>query len=360
MTDATAELALSTADLPGVGGRLGPEPEDFQVDELPAYVPSGSGEHVYVRIRKRGLTTRDAVSQIARAASVRERDVGYAGLKDKHAVTTQWLSLPSTPLGPERWDLPPGLEVLEVSRHNNKLRTGHLRGNRFTIRLVGVDDAGLVRARAILERLARDGMRNYFGEQRFGVQGKNLERAIGWLRGTERAPRHRERFLAKLYPSVIQSEVFNRYLALRAAQGFHELLPGEVVRLDGTGSFFVVEDPEKEKSRLLSRDIHPTGPIVGPKMRRSARLAEDLEARALAEASLTPADIEALGRHVPGTRRDLLVFPNDASVTWHDDRLVVSFELPAGSYATVLIRELIRRDPRDFGGDDGSENFPSD
>jgi tRNA pseudouridine13 synthase len=360
MADAAPELPLSTADLPGVGGKLGREPEDFQVDEVPAYLPSGTGEHVYVRVRKRELTTRAAVGMLARAASVRERDIGYAGLKDKHAVTTQWMSLPQSPLSPESWKLPPGLELLEASRHNNKLRTGHLNGNRFTIGLVGVDDAGLVRARAILDRLVRDGLYNYFGDQRFGASGDNLVHALAWLRGTERVPRHRERFLGKLYPSVIQSEVFNRYLTLRAAQGLDKLLPGEVVRLDGTGSVFVVEEAEKEQSRFVARDIHPSGPIVGPKMRRAARLALDLEERAIAEAGLTSADIEALGRHVPGTRRDLLVFPKSAEVAWRDDRLVVSFELPAGSYATVLIRELIRKDPRDFDAAEAADGESED
>jgi tRNA pseudouridine13 synthase len=355
MVDASPELLLSTADLPGVGGSLGREPEDFQVDEVPAYAASGAGEHVYVRIRKRELTTRAAIGMLARAASVRERDIGYAGLKDKHAVTTQWLSLPKSPLSPESWKLPPGLELVEVSRHNNKLRTGHLSGNRFTVGLVGVDDAGLVRARALLDRLERDGLYNYFGDQRFGSDRDNLSHALAWIRGTERVPRHRERFLSKLYPSVIQSEVFNRYLTLRAAHGFEKLLPGEVVRLDGTGSLFVVEEPEKEQPRLAARDIHPSGPIVGPKMRRAARLASDLEERAIAEAGLTSTDIETLGRHAPGTRRDLLVFPKDVEVSWSGDRLVVSFELPAGSYATVLIRELIRKDPRDFGAGDGAE-----
>lgn len=339
-----SELPFATADLPGVGGSIGPEPEDFRVDEIPAYLPSGSGDHVYVRLRKRGLTTQSAVALLARAAVVKERDIGHAGLKDKHAVTTQWFSLPRTPLTPDRWSLPVGLELLEASRHNNKLRTGHLIGNRFTIALVGVDNAGLVRARAILERLAQSGLYNYFGQQRFGMRGDNMVRALSWLRGEERVARHQVRFLSKLYPSVIQSDVFNRYVVLRAGHNLQRLLPGEVVRLEGTGSMFVVEDPEREASRLQSRDIHLTGPITGPKMLRAQRSARELEERALREAGLEPADLEALGRHVPGARRDLLVFPKNPEVDWQGDRLVISFELPAGSYATVLVREVTRSD----------------
>jgi tRNA pseudouridine13 synthase len=339
---AIGELPYATADLPGVGGLIGPEPEDFRVDEIPAYAPSGSGDHVYVRIRKRGLTTQSAVALLARAAVVKERDIGHAGMKDKHAVTTQWFSLPRTPLAPERWSLPVGLELVEASRHVNKLRTGHLLGNRFTIALTGVDNAGLVRASAIMDRLAQSGLYNYFGQQRFGMRGDNMARALAWLRGEERVARHQARFLSKLYPSVIQSEVFNRYVVLRIGHGLASLLPGEVVRLEGTGSMFVVEDPEREASRFAARDIHLTGPITGPKMLRAQRSARELEERALREAGLEPADLDALGRHVPGARRDLLVFPKNVDVSWQGDRLTISFDLPAGSYATVLVREVTR------------------
>jgi tRNA pseudouridine13 synthase len=342
---APLELPFTTADLPGVGGRIGAEPEDFRVDEVPLYFPSGEGEHWYIRIRKRRLTTRAAVTLLARAAGVRDRDIGVAGLKDKHAITTQWLSVPRTPLSPERWSMPEGVELVEFSRHNNKLRTGHLARNRFTISLVGLDNAALVRAEAIMERLERTGLHNYFGEQRFGVHGDNLERALGWLRGEERLPRHQERFLSKLYPSVIQSEVFNRYVTLRSARGLQQLLPGEVVRLDGSGALFVVEDPEREAPRLLARDVHLSGPIIGPKMLRGQRLALELEERAERESGLQPSDLALLGRHVPGARRDLLVFPKQPELSWQDERLIVAFELPAGSYATVLMRELTRAEP---------------
>ncbi|HVJ14668.1 MAG TPA: tRNA pseudouridine(13) synthase TruD [Polyangiaceae bacterium] len=355
---ALGELPYATADLPGVGGQIGPEPEDFRVDEIPAYLPSGSGDHVYVRVRKRGLTTQSAVALLARAAVVKERDIGHAGMKDKHAVTTQWFSLPRTPLAPEKWSLPVGLELLEASRHVNKLRTGHLIGNRFTIALTGVDNAGLVRAQAILERLAQNGLYNYFGQQRFGMHGDNMTRALAWLRGEERVARHQARFLSKLYPSVIQAEVFNRYVVLRIQHGLQQLLPGEVVRLEGTGSMFIVEDPEREGSRFAARDLHLTGPITGPKMLRAQRSAREIEERALREAGLEPADLDALGRHVPGSRRDLLVFPKNVDVAWVGDRLAFSFELPAGSYATVLVREVTRADTptpppaEDSGSDD--------
>ena len=147
-----------------VGGRLGSEPEHFLVDEIPLYEPSGAGEHLYVKLQKRGLGTPDLARIVAKAARVRERDIGYAGLKDKHAVTSQWLSFPKQALPPEQWELPDSIRVLEVSLHTNKLRTGHLKGNRFSIRVRGVPFQAALTAQRVLERLARDGLPNRSGE----------------------------------------------------------------------------------------------------------------------------------------------------------------------------------------------------
>jgi tRNA pseudouridine13 synthase len=174
---------LWTTALPGTGGAIGPKLEDFQVEEVPAYLPSGTGEHLYVRLQKRGMTTRDATLALARAAGVEERDIGYAGMKDKHGVTSQWLSLPGTATPSDSWTLPPELTVLESSRHGNKLRTGHLRGNRFRIGLTGTGPGAAEHARALLAHLAERGHANYFGSQRFGREGRNLEDALAWLAG---------------------------------------------------------------------------------------------------------------------------------------------------------------------------------
>ncbi|MFO0571472.1 MAG: tRNA pseudouridine(13) synthase TruD [Polyangiaceae bacterium] len=338
---AVHEPPLATLDLPPAGGRLGGEPEDFRVDEVPAFAPSGSGEHLFVRIEKRRLTTQDAIEAVARAARVQARDIGSAGMKDKHAVTTQWLSLPGAAAAPDGWQLPEGLRVLESARHDRKLRTGQLAGNRFCIRLVDTPAGALERGRSIVERLIARGLPNHFGPQRFGHGGANLARAVGWLESGARADRKRGRFYVKLYPSVIQSEIFNRYLTLRAELGLSRLIPGEVVRLHGTGSVFVVEDPEREQPRLESGDIHLTGPLPGPKMRRASGPALELEARAAREAGLSAETLEALGRFVDGTRRDLLVVPGELTLEAPTgDTLLVTFFLPAGSYATELLREL--------------------
>lgn len=343
MTLERSKPPLRTADLPKVGGSLGPNPEDFVVDEIPAYSPSGQGEHVYLRVRKRLMTTRDAALALSRSARVSERDIGYAGMKDKHGVTTQWFSLPRTASAPESLTLPPELEVLEISRHANKLRTGHLRGNRFVLGIVDVPPGGLERARVLFAYLSEHGLFNTFGAQRFGRDGQNLATALAWLRGETRLPRARERFLSKLYSSAIQAEAFNRYAIARAELGLSRLVPGEVVRLGGSGSFFVVEDPERETHRLVAGDIALTGPLPGPKLRPVATgegLA--LETKVLEQLGLGADELRTLSAHAPGTRRDLVVRPERTDVRNEGDRLVIGFELPSGSYATEVLRELLR------------------
>lgn len=329
------------SSLPPAGGALGPNLEDFVVDEIPLYAPSGSGDHLYVRVQKRGLTTPELVQSLARAAGVKERDVGYAGLKDKHAVTSQWVSLPSQARPVETWSLPENVEVVEVTRHNNKLRTGHLTGNRFTIRIVEVPEGGAAHAQAIAEALKATGLPNYFGEQRFGHGGKNLDHAMRWLAAPPSRNKKKSRFHDKLYPSVLQAEVFNRYLTARATLGFERLVAGEVVRLAGSGSVFVVEDLDAEAPRLAQGDIVLTGPIFGPRAVAARHVAAELESEALGVLGLTDQHLDRLGRAARGTRRDLLVSLRDLEFSeLGPNSWSVSFSLPAGSYATQLLREL--------------------
>ncbi len=328
-------------DLAAVGGRVGPEPEDFQVDEVPLYAASGKGEHQYVQIRKRLLTTPELVRRLARACGVQERDIGYAGLKDKHAVTTQWLSLATKTAVSTTLDLGSGVEILAVTRHDNKLRTGHLLGNRFVITLLGVAEGALQRAAAIADRLRGEGLPNYFGAQRFGHAGRNLADALHFL---ARGGRSRNRFEQKLLPSVVQSELFNRYLTARAALGTRRLIAGEVVRLEGTGSMFRVDDVAKEQPRLDARDLHLTGPMLGPKMRPAEAEALALEQQVCRELGLDEAALGALGKWAPGTRRDLFAPLTELSVEAVEGRpgpaLRLSFTLPAGGYATEVLRQL--------------------
>ena len=339
---APTEPPIFHADLPGTGGRVGGQPEDFRVEEVPLYSPSGEGAHLYVRLQKRGWTTPDATRFLAKAAGVSPRDVGYAGLKDKHAITTQWVSLPVGGRPVDEWRLPDGLEVLEVSHHKNKLRTGHLLANRFVIILKDVETEALANARALAERLARVGLPNFFGHQRFGHRGRNLDKALFWLRANERRG-PKGGFKNKLHASVIQSEAFNRYAIARIERGLETLLLGEVVRLDGSGSRFVVTDLDAEAKRYASGDLHPQGPLFGPKMYAAADRALELETEVVESLGLSEAERAALARFAPGTRRDLMLRPEALEIQARDDgELGLSFTLPPGSYATQVTRELTR------------------
>lgn len=374
------EPPRSTSGSP-VGGAIGPAPEHFFVEEIPAYPLSGEGEHCFLWIEKRGVTTTEVAKRLARASGIRERDIGFAGMKDKQAVTRQWYSLCSPQLEPQGWDLGEGVTLLETTRHKNKLRTGHLIGNRFAITLVGVPDGALERAQEICGELQKNGLPNYFGPQRFGHGGKNLEEALLWLDqqkvsesradqsaqpveqvahsveqtahadagAPERRSRSRNRkkgrnndtrFENKLMPSVIQSEIFNRYIALRLERP-EPLLLGEVVRLDGAGKSFVVEDLAAELPRRLSGDIHLTGPMPGPKALHATDDALALEELAISGLGLDDQARTILAKHAPGARRDLVLYPEELKVSQDTEgELRVHFTLPAGAYATQLMREF--------------------
>lgn len=327
---------------PGIGGRIGSDHADFIVDEVPAYAFDGEGEHWFVQIRKEGMTTPDAVKAVARAAGIRERDVGVAGMKDKQAITSQWmsfLSVGSTP--PDAWELPAPLTLLAATRHRNKLRTGHLRGNGFRVRIYGVASVSQSDLDARVEAMTERGVPNYYGAQRYGYGLKNLEKAWHWLNQQKQGKRAASRFAAKWMPSVIQAELFNRYVALRLPLGLERLLLGEVVRLSGSSRHFEVTDPEAEAPRLQSRDIVLSGPIVGPKMRSASGEARELEVQAMNSLGLDEAALEALGKAAPGSRRDVMMWPEELrAVLIAPGCVELSFSLPSGAYATQVVREF--------------------
>ena len=328
-------------DLPPIRGKLGPDPEDFRVDEIPAYLPSGAGSHLYVHVKKRLLTTPDMVHLIAKAAGVAEAGIGHAGMKDKYAVTTQWLSLPMPCREPQDWELPDSIEVLESGLHTNKLRTGHLHGNRFTLRLVALEPEDKARFEALWARIAR-GIFNGFGEQRFGYGGANLRKALEWLDGRSSLRGPKRKFLQKLNVSVIQSEIFNRYLIRRIEASLDRPLLGEVLRLKGSGACFAVKDLADEQPRWDAGDTLPTGPMVGSRVYPAAEAAAlAIEQAATSELCPDPERLQRLYAEAPGTRRDLLLFLAQPGFQWVDDQTIqISFELPAGAYATQVLREL--------------------
>lgn len=320
--------------LPGTGGSVRAVPEDFRVDELPLYTPSGAGDHLYVLLEKTGHTTAHLLRELARQLGLRDRDLGVAGLKDRHAVTTQWISLPGRAerdLG--RFSLE-GVRLLQVSRHGNKLGLGHLRGNRFTLRVRGAAGQA-ARARELLGLLEGGGVPNYFGPQRFGLAGLNAEEGLRVLRGESslRDPRLR-RFLV----SSVQSAVFNRFLSLRLARGlFDALLAGDMAKKHDTGGVFRVEDAEAETPRARRGEVSATGTLFGRKVRPLDGEAGALEQEALAAFALTPQDFQSR----KGDRRLTRVFLSGAEVTPTPDGYLLSFELPRGSFATSVLREVV-------------------
>jgi tRNA pseudouridine13 synthase len=347
-------LPYLTSELPGVGGVLRSTDEGFAVDEEPAYPPSGAGDHVFVRIEKRGLTTPQAVRAIAEALGARERDIGVAGMKDRRAVTTQWLSLPppATPEAARALELA-GVRVLEAVRHPHKLRTGHVRANRFRIRVRGLpagDAPELARrARAILDRLAEPpGAPNWYGEQRFGRDGDNAARGRELVSGARRLGRDRR--LDRLMISALQSELFNAWLAARLADGlYRRALAGDVLHKRG-GGLFDCADPAVDEARLGAGEVVATGPMFGDRMRwpadgtpAAAREAAILDAAGLARDAF--ARVRALAE---GTRRDAAVPLTDTAVAAADgETLEVAFTLPGGAYATTVMREVMKIEPEE-------------
>jgi tRNA pseudouridine13 synthase len=335
------DLPYLTAELPGTGGQLRTEPEDFVVDEVPAYAPSGAGDHVFARIEKRGLTTAQAVQRIASALGVRERDVGVAGMKDRHAVTRQWISLPP-PVTPEHTLAlaVADVRVLEAARHNHKLRTGHVRANRFVLRVRGVATGRQERARAILDVLAQPpGAPNFFGEQRFGRDGDNAARGRDMLAG---GTPPRDKKLARLFVSALQSELFNAWLVARMRDGLYaRVVAGDVLHKLG-GGMFTCADATTDEARLRAGELVVTGPMFGDSMRAAAGDAGVREDAILAAAGLARDSFHAVRAIAEGTRRDATIQVGEPSVTADGETLEVAFTLPGGAYATTVMREVMK------------------
>jgi len=345
LTRSLENLPHLTVNSPKVRGKIRQSPEDFQVDEVPAYLPSGTGTHLFVRFKKTELDTPTAANRIAEVLGVGRERVGWAGLKDRHAITTQWASFEGATadaLGGASID---GVEVLESGLHGNKLRTGHLRGNTFKLRVRQTPDHALSTLAPVMEEIARRGLPNFYGEQRFGRDGTNVERALGWITGGTRPPR--DRFLRKLHVSALQSALFNDWLATRMDNGcFDRVVHGDLVRKEDTGGLFVADDLQDAQARHDAWELSATGPIFGAKMRWPEHESLDLETATLDRAGLTMDTLNGLKREGPGSRRPARVRVGDPQMSQDSEGLLLTFTLPAGSYATVVLRELLS-EPRD-------------
>ncbi len=340
-------LPYVSREVPAVTGKLRTTPEDFEVEELPAYEPSGEGEHLVLWIEKRGLNTKEAAYALARALEAPLESVGWAGLKDRHAVTRQWLSF-HTKASPSAEALTQeGLRVLSVSRHGNKLRTGHLHGNRFALRLRDVPHEHDAHVEATLALLARAGLPNYFGLQRFGHGGNNVRHAFRWIVEEGRAPK--TPFLRKLNVSVLQAALFNVWLAQRIdSETLARAVDGDVMRKEDTGGMFVSEDAEADAKRVTSWEISPTGPMFGATMRAAARSAREIELGVLLAWGVTEAQLARVKKFGEGTRRPARVRPARVELTREGPDLLLRFDLPKGAYATTLVAELMKAQPGDM------------
>lgn len=339
-------------------GRIKLAPEDFVVEELPAYAPSGAGTHVFVRFTKTDRTTLDAVSGIARALGCDPRSAGFAGMKDRRAVTTQTASF-EAPRGVDPGQLAESacalaldrISVLEAKPHEHKLRPGHLAGNRFAIAVHGVPADRTIEVTRALDRVAAEGVPNAFGEQRYGRHGDNVARALDWLRGDSRPPRDPR--VRRLHWSSVQSAIFDAVLAARVADGtWATALEGDLLKLRQTGGLFVCTDVATDRERASRGEVSPTGPMVGASMRSPSGAPAELETRISGDMLGAGFDLARVRKLGEGTRRVLRIWaeglryevtkgPTSPTGGHGTDCVRVYFVLPKGAYATTVLRAAV-------------------
>jgi tRNA pseudouridine13 synthase len=309
-----------------------------------AYEPSGVGAFSFLFVEKRNMTTAELVDQLGEALGIRSGEIGAAGYKDKRAITRQWISVPGVVeeiagLGPigERDS---GFSILESKLHDKKLRTGHLRGNRFKIwvRGLGASCADAVSGRAA--EIRQRGFANSYGPQRFG-RGETARIGLKALKGQ----RHRNRRLVRLGISAVQSALFNHWLLQRVDDGLMvTAVEGDVLKKTETGGLFVCDDPLRDTERLVAGEVSVAGPIFGYKMFRASGPASAREQRVLDAFEMSREDFRTVGKLGIGTRRASRVVPKDLEVVFEGDDVLVTVTLPRGCYATVLLGLLISRE----------------
>jgi tRNA pseudouridine13 synthase len=323
---------------PPLTGRIRATPEDFFVDELIGFAATGSGEHWLVHIEKKAANTAWAVKRVATFAGLSERDIGYAGMKDRHAVTRQYFSVPVKKGITLDWKSfsDPDVRILSAERHARKIQRGALSGNRFIIivRDIAGDRAA---ADAVLAQIQQRGVPNYFGEQRFGRGGGNIDKARALFAG-QRFERNERSILL----SAARSEIFNAVLAQRVElQNWDRGLTGDVFQLDGRSAIFGPEPIDEVLTGRLQRgEIHPTGPLWGKGELRCTDSVAALEQDVAAAHADLCAGVAAAG--MDQERRALRIRPRDLEWEWVEgDALRVAFSLPAGAYATSTLREVV-------------------
>ncbi len=397
-------MIWSSADLPGTGGSYKLCPEDFFVEELPLYPCSGQGEHLFVQIEKRGLSTPEMLRQISACLNLAPRDIGYAGLKDAQAVTRQCISLPAHCEKKLARLEQLQLQILATNRHDNKLRLGHLAGNRFRLRIRRPGPHARQRAERILQQLEKQGVPNRFGEQRYGLLGNShrlgqrllsgdysgfCHEFIGapqrienskWRRAAQlfhdgnpaaaagqlpprmsderrllemlargQAPKAAVLALPKtmlrLYISALQSWLFDQLLEQRLPD-LAILQAGDLAVKHVNGACFLIVDPKTEQSRADQLEISPSAPLFGSKIKLAEQVPGDHERRLLKQFGLRQENWKlGNGLTMTGERRALRVPLSAGATTQIENDLQLDFCLPRGSYATSVLNEIIKHPP---------------
>lgn len=333
-----------TSEIPGIGGRIRVEPEDFRVEELPLYLPCGTGEHLYIKVTKQLLSTPDLIKLISSTTGLKAKAIGTAGLKDARAVTTQMLSLQlATPEQVAR--LKPNERILSIEilgRHRNRLRPGHHAGNRFHLTIRHVAPHAKDTVPAVLEMLRRRGVPNYFGPQRQGRDGSNYR--IGATLLTDPAERtSMSRAKRMWYLNAFQSHLFNRILAKRI-DSLDRVFAGDWAIKTSTGACFQVEDESAEQPRADRFEISPTGILFGSRASWAGGEPGRIEEAAAAELGTTKDLLihAAKACGFRGERRALRVPLTDLEWSLDGSTLTLTFLLPPGAYATNVLRELMK------------------
>lgn len=339
-------LPRALPDAPRVAARVKDRPSDFVVEEVPAYLPAGEGSHLFLWVEKRDCSGGDLLRRLAAVLGIPVGDIGYAGTKDRRAVTRQWLSVPDSCERSVSAGLSlQGIRVLGVARHRNKLRLGHLRGNRFRILLRGADPGRVPDLQRTADELTRVGFPNFFGVQRFGHRGESIALGLKVIAaGSLDDPVFVRlgRFERRMALSAVQSALFNLVLRERILRGLDRtVLAGDVlVRVD-SGGLFEAEDSAVEQARYEAGEVAITGPVFGHKCRLASGEPGAIERAVLAEAGLDLGSFRAFSSLARGTRRPFHVRPEDVRVEGDPAGVVVLFFLPKGTYASVMLREFV-------------------
>ncbi len=340
-----APIPFSTST-PPVPGTFKVEFEDFRVTELHDREAEGEGDHVWLDIEKTDLSTVEAAKRIGRALELDRRSISWAGMKDRRGITQQRLCLQNTKLEALDGLKVEGLRVLDAKAHPRKLRVGQLAGNAFEI-LIRCDAAAAeAPVREALDSLLKNGVPNFFDKQRFGRDNRNWSRARAWLVDGGRPPR--SKVDKRMLGSVLQSAVFNEVLRMRVeAESVGTVLSGEVLKREDSGGVFTSEDLVDEQARVDRLELHPAGPMPGPKCMKASEEALALETRAMERLGVCVEHFDH-GKLMPGTRRPMRFCIQDAALEATEDGLRLSMRLPSGCYATQVLRELFKEGLEEF------------